>query len=103
MKLATIQRIPIRKSAFVKSTPNSKFQPECQLFNEDSSMEMRKFDNSSELQTQKRIFMTKGFVSVIAILPDKSGNQVGMGWIDAWFHIQQIFTKSKNPRFCNII
>jgi hypothetical protein len=104
MKVSTIQRIPMRKSAFEKSTLRSNdSEQNANFFTEDPSIPMPKFDYSSELQTQKRISMTKGLLSVIAIFPYKRESKSEWEWIDVWFGIWQIFARRRNPRVRDIM
>jgi hypothetical protein len=79
MKVRTIHGIPIRKPAFVKSAPNlNNSDQNANFFNEDPSIPMPKFDNSSELQTQKANISDERFIISDHHLSRQKGNQVGM-------------------------
>jgi hypothetical protein len=79
MKVPTIQRIPIRKSAFGKSDPNSNNSDQnANFFNEDPSIPRPKFGNSSELQTPKTNIHDERFTINDYYLSRQKGNEVGM-------------------------
>jgi hypothetical protein len=104
MKVPTIQRIPIRKSAFVKSAPNSNNSDQnANFFSEDPSNPMPEFDNSSELQTHKMNIYDESLTISDHHLSRQKGNQVRMGVGRRMARIWQICIRCRNSRFGDIM